>query len=141
MYNSILIPVDMAQIEKAESMIDIARAQCVENCQITLLNVVEEIPVWVSSTIPSNILSDNKQSAYEKLAAIAGQADIPANIQVRTGHPYRTILAVAEEIQAELIIVASHNPDLGDYFLGSTAAKVVRHASCSVFVARSLNRA
>ena len=36
----------------------------------------------------------------------------------------------------DLIIVASHRPGLQDYFLGSTAAKVVRHAKCSVLVIR-----
>ena len=42
----------------------------------------------------------------------------------------------AEEKKAELIIVASHQPGLQKYFLGSTAAKVVRHATCSVIVVR-----
>jgi nucleotide-binding universal stress UspA family protein len=43
---------------------------------------------------------------------------------------------VAEEKGADLIIIASHRPGLKDYFLGSTAAKVVRHAKCSVLVIR-----
>ncbi len=34
------------------------------------------------------------------------------------------------------IIVASHKPNVGDYLLGTTAARVVRHAACSVFVVR-----
>ncbi len=34
------------------------------------------------------------------------------------------------------IIVASHKPNVGDYLLGTTAARVVRHATCSVFVVR-----
>ena len=55
---------------------------------------------------------------------------------MRVGHPYKTILEMAKEKDAELIIVASHKPDLQDYFLGSTAAKVVRHATCSVLVVR-----
>ena len=38
--------------------------------------------------------------------------------------------------QADLIIIASHKPGFQDYFLGSTAAKVVRHAPCSVLVVR-----
>jgi len=55
---------------------------------------------------------------------------------VRTGHSYNTILEVAKEKNADLIIIASHRPGLQDYFLGSTAAKVVRHANCSVLVVR-----
>ena len=55
---------------------------------------------------------------------------------VRTGHSYKTILEVAKEKDVDLIIIASHRPGLQDYFLGSTAAKVVRHADCSVLVVR-----
>ena len=42
----------------------------------------------------------------------------------------------AEDDKVDLIIIASHKPGLQDYFLGSTAARVVRHASCSVLVVR-----
>ena len=44
--------------------------------------------------------------------------------------------AYAKKIGADLIIVASHKPNVGDYLLGTTAARVVRHATCSVFVVR-----
>jgi len=55
---------------------------------------------------------------------------------IRSGHASNTILAVAKERGADLIIIASHRPGLQDYFLGSTASKVVRHANCSVLVVR-----
>ncbi|MEP4424264.1 MAG: universal stress protein, partial [Nitratireductor sp.] len=46
------------------------------------------------------------------------------------------ILAVAKEKQADVIVIASHKPGLQDYLIGSTAARVVRHAACSVHVMR-----
>ena len=46
------------------------------------------------------------------------------------------ILEYAKKIEADLIVIASHRPDLLDYFLGSTAARVVRHAECAVLVDR-----
>jgi nucleotide-binding universal stress UspA family protein len=55
---------------------------------------------------------------------------------VRAGHPGNQILDLAEETNADLIIVASHRPGLQDYFIGSTAGRVVRHANCSVLVTR-----
>jgi len=45
-------------------------------------------------------------------------------------------LAVAEEAVADLIVVGSHRPAMKDYLLGTNAARVVRHARCSVLVAR-----
>ena len=38
-----------------------------------------------------------------------------------------------------MIVMASHDPVLSDYLLGSVAARVVRHAHCSVLVARKLD--
>ena len=36
-----------------------------------------------------------------------------------------------------MIVIASHDPGLADYLLGSTAGRVVRHAHCSVLVVRN----
>jgi nucleotide-binding universal stress UspA family protein len=46
------------------------------------------------------------------------------------------ILGIAEEAGADLIVVGSHRPAMGDYLLGTNASRVVRHAGCSVLVAR-----
>jgi nucleotide-binding universal stress UspA family protein len=35
-----------------------------------------------------------------------------------------------------VIVLASHRPELKDYLLGPNAARVVRHAKCSVLVVR-----
>ncbi|WP_179655998.1 universal stress protein, partial [Salmonella enterica] len=37
---------------------------------------------------------------------------------------------------ADMVIIASHRPDITTYLLGSNAAAVVRHAECSVLVVR-----
>jgi universal stress protein F len=49
---------------------------------------------------------------------------------------YAGILGVAEEAGADLIVVGSHRPAMRDYLFGATASRVVRHANCSVLVAR-----
>ncbi|MFQ5760821.1 MAG: universal stress protein, partial [Acidiferrobacterales bacterium] len=43
---------------------------------------------------------------------------------------------VAEKAGCDLIVMASQRPELKDYLLGPNAARVVRHANCSVLVAR-----
>jgi nucleotide-binding universal stress UspA family protein len=90
----------------------------------------------VASQLPGGILDESRRSTLEELNAIANAANIKADVEVHAGHPYKTILEVADKSGAELIIIASHQPGLEDYFLGSTAAKVVRHAKCSVLVVR-----
>ena len=107
-----------------------------KECRYVLLNVIEEMPIWVASFFPAGILDQSKQSSQQELSRLAETANINASIDVRLGHPYRTILEVADEIGTDLIVIASHKPELQDYFLGSVAAKVVRHAKCSVLVMR-----
>ncbi|WP_420405623.1 universal stress protein [Nisaea sp.] len=55
---------------------------------------------------------------------------------VRQGTVYEMVLETAKDISADLIIMASHRPELKDYLLGPNAARVVRHANCSVLVVR-----
>lgn len=136
MYNTILVPIDMANIEKAQSMIDIAKSQINEGGQIILLNVIEPVPSWVTASLPEDILGHPRETAFDELDSIAKTAGIEATIEVKSGPPHRKILETAKETDTNLIIVASHKPDLQDYLLGSTAAKVVRHAKCSVLVTR-----
>lgn len=136
MHKSILIAVDLGNVAKVDSLIDHASRYANSNFKIILLNVVEDIPKWASVELPRGILEKSKQSSLEKLKALAASSSIEVEVEVRVGHPYKTILEVADEKSAELIIVASHQPELQNYFLGSTAAKVVRHATCSVLVVR-----
>jgi universal stress protein F len=126
----------MAHVAMLNTIIDSASVQGGRNSKIILLNVVEEIPNWAAVELPRSIVDKSVQSSLEKLQALAGSTDTEMDVEVRVGHSYKTILEVAEEKSVDLIIVASHRPGLQDYFLGSTAAKVVRHAKCSVQVVR-----
>jgi nucleotide-binding universal stress UspA family protein len=117
-------------------IVDIAIEHANEESEIILLNVVEEIPNLVAIDLPSDFFEKTLQTAYGGLNEIAQSTGRKMHVEARRGESYRTILDVAEEKAADLIIVASHRPGFQDYFLGSTASKVVRHAKCSVLVVR-----
>ena len=136
MFKTILVPIDMAHLVEGKTIIDVAMEHASEEAKIILLNVVEEIPNLVAIELPANYIDKSLESAHDELKAIATAAGRKMDVEVRSGSSYRTILDVAEEKQVDLIIIASHRPGFQDYFLGSTAAKVVRHAKCSVLVVR-----
>jgi universal stress protein F len=136
MYKTILVPIDMSHIAKGKANIDIAAQHAAAGARIILLNVVEEIPNWAAVELPAGLLDKSLEASQSELKAIATAAGMKVEVEVRTGHSYNTILEVAEKKNADLIIIASHRPGLQDYFLGSTASKVVRHANCSVLVVR-----
>lgn len=136
MHKYILIPVDLANVTTVNSLLDYASVLGSSNSKILFLNVVEEIPNWAAVGLPRDFLDKSVQSSLEKLKSLAASVSIEVEVEVRVGHPYKTILEVAKEKSAEMIILASHQPEQQVYFLGSTAAKVVRHATCSVLVVR-----
>ena len=136
MYKKILVPIDMANIAKGKAVIDIASAQADKDARVILLNVVAEIPAWDAVELPDEILEKSLQTSRDRLQAIAATSDLNMEVEVRMGHSHKTILEVADENGVDLIIIGSHQPGMEDFILGSTAAKVVRHAKCSVLVIR-----
>jgi nucleotide-binding universal stress UspA family protein len=52
------------------------------------------------------------------------------------GSIYAEILRASRDAGADLIVMASHRPEMKDYLIGANAARVVRHADCSVLVVR-----
>jgi len=55
---------------------------------------------------------------------------------VGEGNVYEAVLNMVEERKVDLVVIGAHRPELSDYLLGPNAARVVRHANCSVLVVR-----
>ena len=136
MYKTILVPIDLAHTEKGKPMIQIAQKIGNDDARIMLVNVIEEVPGYVAVELPQGLFVDAQKHAEEQLKAIANAAGIKPDYKVLKGNAHSAILNLAKEQDADLIIVGSHKPGLQDYFIGSTAARVVRHASCTVLVSR-----
>ena len=136
MYKQILVPVDITHKERASQMIEAAKEIADDEANVTLFNVVEDVPSYVMVQLPEGVLDEAKANARKELEAIAAAADLKAQIEIGRGRADSVILAHADKASADLIIIASHKPGLQDYLLGSTAARVVRHATCAVLVTR-----
>ena len=134
MYKTILVPIDLSHPELGKKTMAIARKIGGNRSRIVLLSVLEPIPGYVAAELPDGLIGRNLENARAELRSLAEEAGVESD--VRSGHPPVTILETAKEIGADLIVIASHRPGLQDYFLGSTAARVVRHSSCAVFVDR-----
>lgn len=136
MYKKIMVPIDLAHPEKGKAMIDVANQLASKGAQITLINVIEDIPSYVAVELPGGILQQMRQNAQNELEDLAKAAGLASQTEIRTGRPATAILDAADDMATDLIVIASHRPGLTDYLLGSTAARVVRHAKCSVLVLR-----
>ncbi len=115
--------------------LEAARQLKTEGGKIVALHVLEPVPGFASYYLPEDHESRIRKEAEAAIRERVG-AKADAEIVVLSGSPGPAITEYAEEIGADCIIVGSHKPDLQDYLLGSTAARVVRHAPCSVHVLR-----
>lgn len=136
MYNAVLVPINLSHKDRFRPMLDVARKLVNDTSRIILLTVVEEVPGYIMSQLPADTVAKSLESATTELKSIARQYDLKAELDVRTGHAPTVILEAADEKGVDLIVIASHRPGWEDYLIGSTAARVVRHAQCSVHVIR-----
>ncbi|MGI9463822.1 MAG: universal stress protein [Aestuariivirgaceae bacterium] len=140
MYSKILAPVDLAYPDTAKKMVAVAKALAdTGKSTITVLNVIPDLPGYVAAELPTSITDKIHSDAIANLKTIASELSLTdsCDLLLRSGRPHSQILQAADEIDADLIVIASHQPGLEDYLLGSVAGKVVRHAKCSVLVERS----
>lgn len=136
MYRKIIVAVDATQLEKAERIFRKAATLLDEGGTLLLLNVVEDMPGYLVSDLSVDLAVKARQDAEQTLVDLRQTIGTAAEIEIRQGSPAREILAAAQEEGADLIIVASHVPDLSNYFIGATADRIVRHATCSVLIDR-----
>jgi nucleotide-binding universal stress UspA family protein len=138
----ILVPVDFS--EPAREALDYAVAFAIQfQARLILLHVVE-IP-YVGSGLGEIELppvdTEIRGSVDEHLGRIMAEQvgnRLPAETLTRSGQPWYEITEAAREIGADLIIIGTHGyTGLKHVLMGSTAERVVRHATCPVLVVRN----
>ena len=134
MYQTILVPVDLSNQEQGRKALGIARQIGGEQSRVIALYVASELPHFITGQLPEGVVENNLAIARQELLEQA--ESVGAEAEIRSGHPPTVILETAKEVGADIIIVGSHRPGLQHYLLGSTAARVVRHAECPVLVDR-----
>lgn len=135
MFKHILVPVAFGDDHNSDEQVAITRSLAGPDTKVTFLHVMEEVPGYISSYMPPEAQLDARDAVVAALNEIAtGVANSSA--EAIWGHSGRSILDWAGDNDVDLVIIASHRPGLSDYLLGSTAARVVRHAQCSVHVIR-----
>lgn len=115
--------------------IELARRLVTEDGSIHAIHVYEPLQGSASTFVSEDAVAKALQGAKDMLADRVKDAPDVEAVLIK-GHSGRAITDHAIEIGADCIIIGSHKPGLRDYFLGSTAARIVRHAPCSVHVLR-----
>jgi len=141
MYNDILLAIDLNHESSWKKPLPLAIEYC--HAFKSRLHVVTVVPDFglpmIAGYFPEGFEKKAREGANKRLHEFVS-AHVPNTIKVQhiiaEGTPYKEILRVAEEIHADIIMMASHHPGIQDYFLGPNSERVVRHAKVSVLVVR-----
>ena len=134
MYKKVLVPMALDHGLSPQTL-EVAHALCAEGGEIVALHVHEAPQGSVSAYLDEGVVKAGFDRAKETMGQKLQHVQNVTPVIVK-GHSARTIIDYADENSVDCIVIGSHKPGLSDYFLGSTAARVVRHANCSVHVRR-----
>ena len=143
MTNSVLCAIDVSnEAGDSAALKTAARLAALDGAQ---LDVIAVVPDYGLSQVGSFFSKDHHdkmvEGANKKLHEIVtntlgkDQDDMVRHV-VATGRVYEEVLSLAEKTNPSLIVVGARKTDLKDYLLGPNASRVVRHATCSVYVVR-----
>lgn len=141
MFQSILVPIDIAHESSWKAAIpeaiELAKANGGRLC---IMTVVRDSTSMFEGVYLAFELEKIVSDAKNKLATVVGRyetCDLEIDQVVGYGSIAREILDEAEHRDVDLIVMASHRPEIKDYIIGPNAAHVARHATSSVLVLRT----
>ncbi|SDD78478.1 universal stress protein [Rhodospira trueperi] len=141
MFRHILVSVDLDapfDWEKTyPTAIELARQW---NARLDVMTVVPDFGMSiVGQFFPAGYEKKMATMVLDRLREKA-EAGLPEGMSVNhlvgEGNVYEAVLSMAAQREIDLIVIGAHRPELRDYLLGPNAARVVRHARCSVLVVR-----
>jgi universal stress protein F len=140
MFKSILVPIDIAHKSSWQTAIpeaiQLARGAKGKLAVVTVVRETTAILGGVRSRLQLQSIVDEARGKLSEILKNYGAEGIRIAEEVRVGSIGHEILTVAKERRADLIVMASHRPEMLDYLIGPNAAHVAAHAECSVLVLR-----
>jgi nucleotide-binding universal stress UspA family protein len=146
MFRSIVVGTDGSDTatQAVHQAVDLARAL---GATIELVSAYEPVPAQrlqgERRETPEDLQwainpREDVDATLEAAATIAREAAVPVSVYPRQGDPADAILDVAEEQEADLIIVGNKGMKGAKRFLlGSVPNKISHHAPCSVLIIRT----
>lgn len=139
-FSTILVAVDIHDPVHGKAAIARAASLAGSNSQISILYVRYYLPSRYSELLVGDFDQDEQTEALTVLkqwSAQAGLTESQVEIVTRRGPVRDEVLAMAERLKADLIVIGSHQPTISSRLLGSNASAIVHHSQVSVLVVRA----
>lgn len=134
---TILHPTDYS--DAAKQALQLARSLARDHgAKLVILGVTMPTPPVSEVYVPVGEMEGQLEEVRRQVAAIASAIDdVPVETHALQGMPGQAIVAVAEECQADLIVMGTHGRSgLSRLVMGSVAEHVMRHAHCPVLTVK-----
>lgn len=142
MYGNILVPVDLNEESSWKKALPTAVEYCkLFGARLHVMTVVPDLRKTLSAQLffppdfMDKALAESKKQLAELVARLVPK-DLKVKQSVAVGTIYREIVEAAKRLDVDLIVLASHRPEVEDYLIGPNAARVLRHFNRSVLVVR-----
>jgi nucleotide-binding universal stress UspA family protein len=136
----VLLPIDLSDTDTQTSALAEALALLGPD---GVLHVVSVLPDFGMAQVSGFFRKDFEKealAAFGRALTEWVETHVPDAVEVHPhvlhGTIYDEILRAADKLEANVIVMGSHRPAFKDYLLGPNAARVMRHARCSVYVVR-----
>jgi universal stress protein F len=140
--NNILVGLDGSQrsADVLETAIGLARQSGNKLILFRSFGVPPEMPAAVWKLEEGSLIQNLREhtQTYLNECARSVPKELLAEVRVEVGVPWQAVCAAAKATHAALVVIGSHGYGAVDRLLGTTAAKIVNHAECSVLVVRPL---
>ncbi len=141
MYQNILVPIDLSDTHSWQDALPAALNYAkLYQAKLHFLSIIPDFGMtMVGQFFPKNFEQQALKQAETNLKTFISEHvpnDVTYQCHIGHGTIYKEILEAAVTLKSDLIVIGCHRPELKDYLLGPNAARVVRHANCSVLVAR-----
>jgi nucleotide-binding universal stress UspA family protein len=137
MYTKIMVPVDLAHVERLDKALrtaaDLANHYGIPACYV---GVTTETPGPLGHTpaeFAAKLEEFGRQQSAEHGHTTETRAYASHDLTIDLDD---TLLKAVHETGSDLVVMASHIPDLIDYVWPSNGGKIAEHSDASVFVVR-----
>jgi len=145
MYQTILVPIDLSEDTLTQKVVPHINALSqTDDPDFYFISAIYAPSFFIASKIVYSkqpIRDDDEivQQALHSLQSMTKKFAIPeekVHCLIKAEPPRDAILEIADEVNADLIVIASRRPNFKTHLLGSTAAAVVNYAKIPVLVIR-----
>ena len=141
MFKKILVPLHLKYVDNHEKLFEGALKLLDKDEGILSLLYVNENrahgPVY--PILDEENEKDYNHQMFSELKKIVKKYSLPEDkiiFKIRDGSAHSEIIDEAQSTKPDSIVMMATKPGIRNYFISSTAERVIRHVTCSIFVIR-----